>query len=571
MSVIINMIIYPHGRGFLMQKKRLGELLIAENIITKEQLEEALVKQKQMGLKLGEYLEKVGILTEEVLIQTLKKQLNLRFIDLSKIHIQDDIINMLPEELAQKYEVLPISVENGKMLLAMKDPLDYYAMEDIRVLVGLRVIPALTYRETLSQAIKKYYGRSVAEKALTEFVKNNQRNVKEEVENIEQDNAPIMKFINSVIENAIRNKASDIHIEPDMDELRIRYRIDGVLRQSMTTSIDTANSIASRIKIMARLKITEKRKPQDGRAVYEVDGRRVDLRISTLPIGDFEKIVIRILDKQSFQLERSNLGLNQAEDQKYEEMIKKPNGIVLVTGPTGSGKTSTLYTMLSELNSVEKNIVTVEDPIEFHFKGMNQVQINPAVGLTFAEGLRSILRQDPDIVMVGEIRDKETAEIGIRAALTGHLVLSTLHTNDSISTISRLIDMGIEPFLISSTLSGIIAQRLIRKVCPECSHEYEASEGEKSMLKYSHSESLTLVKGKGCDLCNHSGYKGRTAIFEMLSIDNELKGLIENGAKYSELQNYIDNSTIDTLKDNAIKLVLDKSTTLEEMIRVTYL
>lgn len=554
-----------------MQKKRLGELLIAENIITKEQLEEALVKQKQMGLKLGEYLEKVGILTEEVLIQTLKKQLNLRFIDLSKIHIQDDIINMLPEELAQKYEVLPISVENGKMLLAMKDPLDYYAMEDIRVLVGLRVIPALTYRETLSQAIKKYYGRSVAEKALTEFVKTNQRNVKEEVENIEQDNAPIMKFINSVIENAIRNKASDIHIEPDMDELRIRYRIDGVLRQSMTTSIDTANSIASRIKIMARLKITEKRKPQDGRAVYEVDGRRVDLRISTLPIGDFEKIVIRILDKQSFQLERSNLGLNQTEDKKYEEMIKKPNGIVLVTGPTGSGKTSTLYTMLSELNSVEKNIVTVEDPIEFHFKGMNQVQINPAVGLTFAEGLRSILRQDPDIVMVGEIRDKETAEIGIRAALTGHLVLSTLHTNDSISTISRLIDMGIEPFLISSTLSGIIAQRLIRKVCPECSHEYEASEGEKSMLKHSHSESLTLVKGKGCDLCNHSGYKGRTAIFEMLSIDNELKGLIENGAKYSDLQKYIDNSTIDTLKDNAIKLVLDKSTTLEEMIRVTYL
>jgi type IV pilus assembly protein PilB len=554
-----------------MAKKRLGEILLAEGIITPEQLDIALSKQKELGLKLGEYLEKEGILTEEALIQALNKQLNIKFVDLLHMHVTEDIINMIPEEIARKNQVLPIAIENGKIVVAMKDPLDYFATEEIRVLVGLKVIPVMAYRENLDQAIKKYYGRSTSEKALSDFVKNKPKQTKSEVDVIEKENAPIINFVDSVIENAIRNKASDIHIEPDEDELRIRFRIDGVLRQYISTDIETTQLVVSRIKIMSNLKITERRKPQDGRAVYEIDGRRVDLRISTLPVGNYEKVVIRILDKKSFNLERKNLGFTQYANEKYEEMKSKPNGIIIVTGPTGSGKTTTLYTMLSELNSIEKNIVTVEDPIEFHFKGMNQVQINPSVGLNFADGLRSILRQDPDIVMIGEIRDKETAEIAVRAALTGHLVLTTLHTNDSISTISRMVDMGVEPFLLSTTLSGIISQRLVRKACPNCKKEYEASSGEKKLLGVSEENSLMLVKGSGCELCSNTGYNGRKALFEMLSVDKHIKSLVESGAKYSELNKYVEEEKIPTLKSYAVDLVLNKETTIEELLRVTYL
>lgn len=554
-----------------MKKKRLGEILIAEGVIDSAQLDTALSKQKELGLKLGEYLESEGILTEETLIQSLTKQLGIKVIDLGLIHIKEDVVNMIPEELARKNQVLPVSIENGKLVVAMCDPLDYFVAEEIRVIAGLKVEPVMAKRESIEQSIKKYYGRSTSEKALSDFVKNKPKQLKPEVDASEKENAPIINFVDSVIETAIRNKASDIHIEPDEDELRIRFRIDGVLRQYITTDIETTQLVVSRIKIMSNLKITERRKPQDGRAIYEIDGRRVDLRISTLPIGSYEKVVIRILDKQSFNLERRNLGFTSYANDKYEEMKNKPNGIIIVTGPTGSGKTTTLYTMLSELNSMDKNIVTVEDPIEFHFKGMNQVQVNPAVGLTFADGLRSILRQDPDIVMIGEIRDKETAEIAVRAALTGHLVLTTLHTNDSVSTISRMVDMGVEPFLLSTTLSGIISQRLVRKVCENCKTDYVASAGEKNLLGVPQVKDLKLVKGAGCELCSHTGYKGRKALFEMLSIDKQIKGLVESGAKYSELNKYVEEEQIPTLKSYAADLVRNQETTIEELLRVTYL
>lgn len=554
-----------------MLRKRLGEILIAEGVINSEQLEMALSEQKELGLKLGEYLENEGLLTEETLIQSLTKQLGIKFVDLAHIHIKEDILNMLPEELTRKNQVLPISVENGKLVVAMSDPLDYFVAEEIRGIAGLKVEPVMAKREVIDQSIKKYYGRSTSEKALSDFVKNKPKQIKPESGLSEKENAPIINFVDSVIETAIRNKASDIHIEPNEDELRVRFRIDGVLRQYITTDIETTQLVVSRLKIMSNLKITERRKPQDGRSNYIIDGRRVDLRISTLPIGSYEKVVIRILDKHSFNLERKNLGFTKYANEKYEEMKSKPNGIIIVTGPTGSGKTTTLYTMLSELNSMEKNIVTVEDPIEFHFKGMNQVQVNSSVGLTFSDGLRSILRQDPDIVMIGEIRDKETAEIAVRAALTGHLVLTTLHTNDSVSTISRMVDMGVEPFLLSTTLSGIISQRLVRKVCDNCQSGYKASTGEKKLLGVSVEADLELVKGNGCELCSHTGYKGRKALFEMLSIDNHIKELVENGAKYSELNRYVEEQKIPTLKTYAAELVINHETTTEELLRVTYL
>lgn len=555
-----------------MKKKRLGEILVAEQVITEEQLQEALKLQKELGLKLGEVLEQQGWVTEEKVINSLQKQLGIRLVNMDHIQINQEALNSLPEEMAKKYEVIPLDIENGQLILAMKDPLNYFAIEDIRMGIGLRIKPVIAYREELDNAIKKYYGKSVAEKALGQYVKQNktvQKNKKEE--KVDEENAPIMKFINTTIENAIRNKASDIHIEPEENELRIRFRIDGVLNENLTTSSDIVEPVVSRIKIMSGLDITEKRKPQDGRSFYTFEGKKVDLRISILPVSNGEKVVIRILDKSNFVVNKNFLGMTENEIKKYTHMIKKPHGIVLITGPTGSGKTTTLYSMLNELNDPYKNIVTVEDPIEFNFTGINQVQVNNGVGLNFAEGLRSILRQDPDVIMVGEIRDNETAEIAIRSALTGHLVLSTLHTNDSIGTISRLLDMGIEPFLIASTLNGIIAQRLVRKNCEHCKAPYKASDTEKKILGVKLDRNITIYKSKGCNACNHSGYKGRTAVFEMLYLDSDYKKAIEEEKSYSYLQSMAKQKKMSSLRVSTSRKVLSGETSIEELMRVTYL
>lgn len=553
-------------------RRRLGELLLAEGIITQAQLDEALDRQKQMGMKLGEYLEHTGLLTEEKLIDVLQKQLKLKVIDLDSLHIKDEIISLISEETAERFSLLPIGLENGRLLLAMRDPLDYFALEEVKKIVGLQVIPVITQRKKLENSIKKYYGKSVAEKAIGEFVKQNFSQAKEESEvQDDEGNTPIMRFINTILENAIRRKASDIHIEPDMDELRIRYRIDGVLVEAMKTDIETAPSIVGRMKIISGLNITEKRKPQDGRSQFTVDGRRVDLRVSTLPVSSGEKVVIRILDKNNFTLGRESLGFSDEENRIFEKMVEKPHGIVLVTGPTGSGKTTTLYTALNELNTPEKNIVTVEDPIEYDFKGINQVQINHSVGLTFASGLRSILRQDPNIIMVGEIRDAETAQIALRAALTGHLVLSTLHTNDSMSAVARLMDMGIEPFLLSTTLVGVISQRLVRKVCPKCGVDHVATDAQKRLLGHDLEEELVIKRGGGCEYCSHTGYKGRIALFEMVEFDGEIKKAVEQGASHSELITLVETKEVKLLKDKGAEKVIDGTTTLEEYLRVTYL
>lgn len=378
----------------------------------------------------------------------------------------------------------------------------------------------------------------------------------------------VIKFINTIIENAVLNNASDIHIEPEEFEFRVRFRIDGMLREIMRTDITMLDSIVSRIKIMANMNIAEKRLPQDGRISYKTKQKNIDLRVSTVPITYGEKVVMRVLDKTNFNFSLETLGMDKKDLEKLQKTIEKPHGIILVCGPTGSGKTTTLYSLLNILNTPERNIVTIEDPVEYNFKGINQMQVNTKIGFTFANGLRSILRQDPDIIMVGEIRDNETAEISVRSALTGHLVLSTIHTNDAVGTITRLKDMGVEPFLISSTLVAVVAQRLVRKVCPNCRQTYQSNQSEMKLLGLN--EPKDLVKGKGCSICNNTGYKGRVGIYELLVVDDEIKRLIDNSAGEMEIQNMAIQKGMTKLRDAAAKKVLEGITTVDEMIRVTF-
>ncbi|OLN32239.1 GspE/PulE family protein [Desulfosporosinus metallidurans] len=563
------------------ERKRLGEILIAGGVISPTHLEEALAMQKSLGLRLGEVLIKQGLVTEEDILRTMQSQLGLPSIDLNRIVVPEQILRLLPENVVRKYTVLPVEMSNAQLLVAMSDPTDYFAIDDLRLASGMMVKPCLAKKGDILQAIDRFYGRSEAEKAARDYAK--QLGVTPVaatsqvaslgvtgMEVVDEESTPIIKFLNTIIENAVNNKASDIHIEPIDEELRVRFRIDGVLREIMRTPVSMANPVVSRVKIMADLNIAERRLPQDGRISYLVGGKAIDFRVSTTPTMYGEKVVLRILDKSSVILEKEALGLVGKDLKTFEELITRPYGIVLVTGPTGSGKTTTLYTALNQLNSPEKNIVTLEDPVEFNFKGVNQMQVNPKAGLTFATGLRSLLRQDPDIIMVGEMRDNETAQIAVRSALTGHLVLSTIHTNDAASSITRLIDMEIEPFLLSASILGIISQRLVRRVCPHCSTEYETGPKEHVLLEVSVSTHLTLKKGLGCTYCNKSGYKGRIAIFEIMPITAGHRQLIDRRATADELRNYAMAQGMTTLKQAATRLVLEGVTTVDELLRVTY-
>lgn len=557
------------------KRKRLGEILIAAGLITEDQLKNALDLQRKTGRKLGEVFIKEGFVTEDQVIKVLETQLGIKSLDLTKLFIEPEAVKMVPENLCRKYTLIGVQMSNGQLVLAMKDPLDYFALEDVRLTVGLPVKQAISHEKDILQAIERFFSKSVAEKAVQDFVKQyNLTAVKQtqvEAEAVEDVNsAPIVRFINSIIENAVRNNASDIHIEPEETEVRIRIRVDGILQENMKIGLETLNPVISRIKIMSNLNIAEKRLPQDGRIGFSLEGRSIDLRVSTLPTIYGEKVVMRILDRTSFVLSKEKLGLTEDDNIKFERMITKPYGIILVTGPTGSGKTSTLYAMMSELNDTRKNIITLEDPVEYNLKGINQVQLNTKAGLTFANGLRSILRQDPDIVMVGEIRDGETAEIAVRSALTGHLVLSTLHTNDAPGAITRIIDMGIEPFLISSSIIGVIAQRLVRKICPLCKKAYSPDGREARLLDIHEGEVPVVYKGTGCQICNGTGYKGRTAIFEIMETDKILRTMIDKGATTDEIRDMAVENGMITLRESCKKLVLKGVTTVEELARVTY-
>lgn len=551
-------------------KKKLGELLIDSGVIDEEALNKALETQKNTGEKLGEVLVSEGFTTNVQIVNAVKNQLNIQLINLENITIKQDIINLLPENIARKYEVIPVDFINGQLLVTMSDPMNYFAIEDIKISTGYAVKTAISLRDSILENIEKYYGKNRAQQAAEIYGKSYAYEKNSVSELIEDDDsvAPIIKFINSIIENAILYGASDIHIEPEEKELRIRFRVDGVLNEIMNTDISMSEPVVSRIKIMSELNIAEKRIPQDGRMGFRSKQKNIDIRVSIVPTIYGEKVVMRLLDKSNFALDFEKIGLDSKDLTLISDIISKPYGIILVCGPTGSGKTTTLYSLLNVVNSIEKNVITIEDPVEYNIKGVNQMQVNNRINFTFANGLRSILRQDPDIILVGEIRDSETAEISVRAALTGHIVFSTIHTNSAVSTITRLKDMGIKPFLISSTVTGIIAQRLVRKICPNCITEYTA--GKREMRFLGIQEPLTLRRGTGCSVCNNTGYKGRTAIFEVLRTDRKIKEMIDNNSTENEIEEYAKSIGMTDLRSACREKVLSGITTIEEMLRVTF-
>ncbi len=551
-----------------MIKKRIGDLLLDSGIITKEQLTLALEEQKKTKKRLGDIFIDKGIITEQQLIEALEFQLGIPHVHLYKYKLEPSIINLIPERLAMRYKVLPIRKEKNKLMLAMVDPLDYIAIDDIAMSTGFQIEPMIASREELEKGIKRYYGMQESVEAIMEYLP------KEEdlTDTLQDADSPIVKIVNNILQNAVIQRASDIHFDPQEDGLKVRYRIDGIIRTEQTLPKNMQAILTARLKIMANLDITEKRLPQDGRIQIEIDYRPIDLRISTLPTINGEKVVLRVLDLAQAQKGINELGLSEDNILNFQKMIQYPYGMILITGPTGSGKTTTLYALLNQLNRDELNIITVEDPVEYQLAEINQVQVNEKTGLTFARGLRAILRQDPNVIMVGEIRDSETAQIAIRAALTGHLVLSTLHTNTAANVITRLSDMGIEKYLISSSLVGIVAQRLVRRVCPRCAINYEATIEEREfLLQAGIKEPLNLKKGTGCGYCNQTGYYGRIAIHEVLLIDEEIKKMIINNEGESMIIKYAkDNNHFQTLLEDGIKKVLMGETTVSEVIDTVF-
>lgn len=552
---------------------RLGDLLVKANKISRAQLSEILEVQKGKKKKLGELIVEEGILSEIEIIEVLKEQLGIDMVTLSSIDIDSRAVRLVSETLCKKYEIFPFYLEDTIIKVAVSDPLNIFAIDDVEINTGRRVIPYIATKEEIRNATDKYFsGRSV-ENAINEINKSVAvTSIKaEEMDKMDDvRNAPTVKLVDSLLKNAVEQRASDIHIEPYEKFIRVRFRIDGVLKEISTLSIDVLSGIVTRVKILADLNIAERRIPQDGRIVTNINGRNVDMRVSILPLVTGEKVVIRILDRSNYKVGKERLGMRKSDLAKLDDIISSPHGIILVTGPTGSGKSTTLYTVLSELNDSGKNIVTVEDPVEYSLEGINQINVNTKVGLTFASGLRSILRQDPDIVMVGEMRDSETAEIGIRAAITGHLVLSTLHTNDAPSSVVRLVDMGIEPFMVATALKGVIAQRLVRRICPHCKEAIVADVAEKKLLGVNEGEQVVHYKGKGCAACNHSGYAGRIGVYEIMNIDREIKDLILKTSNSDEVKDLAIKKGMKTLAMSARELVLSGETTIDEMMKIIF-
>lgn len=552
------------------QKVRIGDKLVERGYISREQLERALKLQNGTGKRIGEILIEQGIITPELLTSVLTELLDIENISLTRSNINPDVIKLIPENICRRYKIFPFKIEGNKLLMAMADPQDRQAMQDAKRISGLDIIPYIATMGQVNQAIEIFYSNADLDKALKEY---SDSGVLKEESILEDDinSAPIVRLVHNILETAVRMKASDIHIERDGDFMRIRFRIDGILSEYMKMNSRPYKAVISRVKIMAGLNISEKRLPQDGRIFLNVDNRSIDYRVSTMPTSKDEKVVMRVLDRTTFMVSKEKLGLNKKNIQVYDELLENPYGLILVVGPTGSGKTTTLYAMLNQLNSIEKNILTIEDPVEYELDGINQSQINYKAGLDFASALRAFLRQDPDIIMVGEIRDLDTAQIGIRAALTGHLVLSTLHSNTAVSSISRLLDMKVDSFLITSALTGVVSQRLVRKVCENCKTSYLAEAGEKKALNYPLDKELILYKGSGCDKCNYTGYKGRTGVYEILKITKSVKDLINRDAKEEDIQKKAEELGMETMRKNATIKVINGETTIEEMLRVTFI
>ncbi|MFJ7735057.1 GspE/PulE family protein [Lysinibacillus sp. NPDC097287] len=546
-------------------RKRLGDLLVSAGVIQQEQLDYAL-KTKSRDEKLGDFLIKENILTEQQLIEVLEFQLGIPHIHLNQYSISPELLQLIPVELAKRANIMPIRKEKNKLFIAMADPMDYFAIEEVRMATGCQIETSIAAKDDLYRTITKYYDlQESMEAALSDLGAIGS----EAQEEIEKEDSPIVRLVNQIIANGVAQRASDIHFDPQETELRVRYRVDGVLRTERSLPKHMQNIVIARIKIMGNLNITENRIPQDGRIKTNVNFKPVDIRLSTLPTVYGEKVVMRILDLSTAANDIDKLGFTEKNEALFRKMIAHPNGIMLITGPTGSGKSSTLYAALSNLNEEGVNIITVEDPVEYQLDGINQIQVKDEVGLTFAAGLRSILRQDPDIVMIGEIRDLETAQIAVRASLTGHLVLSTLHTNSAVESISRLQDMGIEPFLLSSSLVGIMAQRLVRRVCRDCTEVYAFTNRELEILKANGIEGATHGKrGRGCPSCNQTGYRGRLAIHEILPINRKIKDYILSRSGDNVIRDYMKQEGYNTLVVDGLLKVIDGQTTTSEVLRV---
>lgn len=545
-------------------RKRLGDLLVESHVINNEQLEYALTN-KSRDEKLGDFLIRENLLTEQQLIEVLEFQLGIPHVSLNQFSIEPELIHLVPKELAKRTHIMPIRKDKNKLLIAMADPMDYFAIEEVRMATGCQIETSIAAKDDVFRTITKYYDlQESMDQALVDMAPTELENDTQ----ITDEDSPIVRLVNQIVANGVAQRASDIHFDPQETELRVRYRVDGMLKTERALPKHMQNVILARIKIMGNLNITENRVPQDGRIKLTVNMKPVDIRLSTLPTIYGEKVVMRILDLSSALNSTEKLGFNKKNFDTFSEMIKKPNGIVLITGPTGSGKSSTLYATLNELNGEDVNIITVEDPVEYQLQGINQIQVREEVGLTFAAGLRSILRQDPDIVMVGEIRDLETAQIAVRASLTGHLVLSTLHTNSAVESVSRMKDMGVEPFLLSSSLVGVVAQRLVRKVCRDCMEVQEPNEREKIIFAERGMEITKVCRGRGCPACNNTGYRGRVAIHEVLAMDEVVKDVILTGKSTMTLRSHMKETGYYNLLEDGLLKVQQGLTTTEEVLRV---
>ncbi len=554
----------------------LGTMLLYENKITQQQLDKALEKQAQTGEMLGKILIDEHLITEDELVEILAKKYSLDIVNLKNIEPQKEAINLMPSELARKNSIFPFSIENNVLKVAFCNLENIFLIDELRFLTGKKIVAYLAKESEINEYITRYYGTTKDLEVLVKSVTDKMDSSVEQIENIDfdetsnVDDAPIIKLANSILESAVKEGASDIHLEPYENSFRVRFRIDGKAKTVNTPPKTIANNLTARFKIMAKLDIAEKRLPQDGRIRIKTLGKLIDLRVSTVPTVFGEKLVMRLLDRENIRVSLDNLNMRNIDLKRFRDTINLPNGIVIVTGPTGSGKSTTLYAALNELNKDDKNIMSVEDPVEYNLEGINQIQVKEDIGLTFSNVLRSFLRQDPDIIMVGEIRDKETAEIAIRAALTGHLVLTTLHTNNSVSAITRLVDMGIDRYLIASSLRLVLAQRLVRKICPKCKQPLNLPKEVllKSGFNGNDLDSIKLYKGTGCSYCLDSGYKGRMAIFEVLLINNEIREMIINGKDENTIMQKAIQEDMLTLKQDGLQKVKQGLTTLEEVLSV---
>ena len=562
-----------------MAYKRLGELLLAAGTISEEELNRGLALQKGSKERLGTVLISNGIITEDELIEALTMQLGIEFIDLTKLNIPTEMAQTLPKNIAKQYQVVPVRVVKDELFLAMSDPMNFYAIEEVRKVSHKKVVPMVATAKAVERSIQVLYGNEGAAKAIEELkresksgldIPDNTAFVANQLGDDSVNSAPTIRLVNSIIERAITERSSDIHIEPREGTLQVRMRIDGLMRSVLTIPKNLQSSVISRLKVMSGMDIAERRIPQDGRFNVRIRDKEIDLRVSTLPTVYGEKVVCRLLDKSGGMITKENLGLTGPDQEKYDKFLKTRAGVILIVGPTGSGKSTTMYAMIGDLNTPEVNLVTLEDPVEYNVDGVNQVQINDKQGMTFANGLRAILRQDPDIIAVGEIRDGETAEIAMRAAITGHTVLSTIHTNDAVGTIERLKDIGVAPYLIGSAMRGVISQRLVRRICTRCRTPYTPTQQELDDLNIPMEPGLQFYKGTGCPDCYDTGYRGRIAVFEMLDVNSKVRPLINSGATRAQMEEVLrDPSTgFVSLHDNAVRLVKEGITTASEVVRV---